>query len=148
MARSPLDPELRAALAGAGQRITRQRVAVVEALAAADHPLSADQITRASKLAQSTVYRILAELCDSGVAARVSGPSRTDRYELSERLTRRHHHHLVCAGCGAVSDFDPSPTLEAAIHAELAAVRNTDGFAPSSHVFDVHGRCANCPAVS
>ncbi len=148
MSDSTLDPQLRAALNDAGQRVTRQRAAVIEALIAAAHPLTADDVTRISKLPQSTVYRNLAELCDTGVTVRVPGPGRTDRYEVSERFTRRHHHHLVCSGCGAVSDFDPSPGLETAIHDELAAVSNAGGFAPTSHVFDVHGRCADCDDAS
>jgi Fe2+ or Zn2+ uptake regulation protein len=140
-----LDERIRAAVAAAGQRMTRQRAAVVAAMLDAHRPLTADELVRGTSLPQSTVYRNLAELCEAGVAVRVPGPGRIDRFEAAEEYSGQHHHHLVCSHCGAVHDFHPSAALERAIRNELASIDRGE-FVATAHVFDVHGRCADCPA--
>jgi Fe2+ or Zn2+ uptake regulation protein len=110
----------------------------------AHRPLTADELVRATSLPQSTVYRNLAELREAGVAVRVPGPGRVDRFEAAEQYSgQHHHHHLVCSQCGAVNDFHPSAALERAIRNELASI-GQDEFIASAHVFDVHGQCAEC----
>jgi len=79
----------------AGQRLTRHRVAVMSALRTSDRPLTAEEVAKISGVPLSTAYRNLAELCDAGVAVRVGGADRTDRFEIAESLTSHHHHHLV-----------------------------------------------------
>ena len=133
-----------AALAPAGQRLTRHRRAVLGVLATADQPLPADEVAARSGVPQSTAYRHLAELVDVGVVARVGGVDRVERHELSERFSDRHHHHLVCTSCGSVTDFDASPALERLIDRELSAVMAASGFTAAGHVFDVRGVCGTC----
>ena len=128
----------------AGQRLTRHRVAVMSALRTSDRPLTAEEVAKISGVPMSTAYRNLAELCDAGVAVRVGGADRTDRFEIAESLTSHHHHHLVCTECGVVNDFDPSPQLERLITKELQSLLASEGFAESHHLFDVHGVCGNC----
>ena len=135
-----------AALAPSGQRLTANRRAVLGVLAASDQPLTAEEIVTRSRVPQSTAYRQLAELVDAGIVSRVGGLDLVERHELSERFSDRHHHHLVCTSCGAVTDFDASAELEALIDSELQAVLAANGFLPSQHVFDVRGICANCSA--
>ncbi|MEP7047452.1 MAG: transcriptional repressor, partial [Ilumatobacteraceae bacterium] len=77
----------------AGQRLTRHRVAVMGALRTSDRPVTADEVAKISAVPLSTAYRNLAELCDAGVAVRVGGADRTDRFEIAESLTSHHHHH-------------------------------------------------------
>jgi Fur family transcriptional regulator, ferric uptake regulator len=133
-----------AALAPSGQRLTRHRRAVLAALTASEHPLTAEELVSRSNVPQSTAYRQLAELVDAGVVARVGGVDRVERHELSERFSQRHHHHLVCTRCGAVVDFDASAGLERLIDQELEAVAADRGFTATHHVFDVRGVCADC----
>jgi Fur family ferric uptake transcriptional regulator len=128
----------------AGQRLTRHRVAVMSALRTSDRPVTADEVAKKSGVPLSTAYRNLAELCDAGVAVRVGGADRTDRFEIAESLTSHHHHHTVCTECGVVNDFDPSPQLERLITKELQSLLASEGFAESHHLFDVHGICGNC----
>ncbi len=128
----------------AGQRLTRHRVAVMSALRTSDRPVTADEVAKTSGVPLSTAYRNLAELCEAGVAVRVGGADRTDRFELAESLTSHHHHHLVCTECGVVNDFDPSPQLELLITKELQSLLEAQGFAESHHLFDVHGICGDC----
>jgi Fur family transcriptional regulator, ferric uptake regulator len=128
----------------AGQRFTKHRAAVLGILRTAARPMTADEVAKSSGVPMSTAYRNLAELCDAGVAVRVGGADRTDRFEMAESLTSHHHHHLVCVECGVVSDFDPSPQLERLITKEMASLLETAGFAESHHLFDVHGVCVGC----
>jgi len=106
--------------------------------------VTADEVAKISGVPLSTAYRNLAELCDAGVAVRVGGADRTDRFEIAESLTSHHHHHLVCTECGVVNDFDPSPQLERLITKELQSLLESEGFAESHHLFDVHGICGSC----
>ena len=128
----------------AGQRLTRHRVAVMATLRTSNRPVTADEVAKISGVPLSTAYRNLAELCDAGVAVRVGGADRTDRFEIAESLTSHHHHHLVCTECGVVNDFDPSPQLERLITKEMQSLLASAGFAESHHLFDVHGICGDC----
>lgn len=128
----------------AGQRLTRHRVAVMAALRTSGRPVTADEVAKLSGAPLSTAYRNLAELCEAGIAVRVGGADRTDRFEMAESLTSHHHHHLVCTECGTVNDFDPSPQLERLIAKEMQLLLVSTAFAESHHLFDVHGVCGNC----
>ena len=131
----------------AGQRLTRHRVSVMAALRTSDRPVTAEEVAKISGVPLSTAYRNLAELCDAGVAVRVGGADRTDRFEIAESLTSHHHHHLVCTECGVVNDFDPSPQLERLITKEMESLLASAGFVESHHLFDVHGTCGNCRSM-
>ena len=139
-------PTLAAAgrLRGTGQRLTTNRRALVEILARADRPLTIHEIVRAgSDLAQSSVYRNLVVLEQSGVVRRVMTGGDFARYELDEVLTD-HHHHLVCTSCGTVEDLALPKDLEDTIGraARRAAARR--GFVEAGHRVDVTGLCRNC----
>jgi Fur family ferric uptake transcriptional regulator len=139
-----IDQRIVSALAGQGQRLTRHKAAVIAALADIHGPVTADAVVAASGVPTSTAYRILAELADALVVARVAGADRIDRFEVAEAFTDHHHHHLVCTTCGAVQDFEPGAAVERAVASELSAVAASHGFAAARHVFDVHGTCASC----
>lgn len=141
-----VDPRIVSALDASGQRLTRHKAAVLQALKAGGGPVTADEVAAVSAAPTSTTYRILAELCDTSVAERVAGADRIDRFELAERFTEHHHHHLVCTECGSVADFAPGAAVERALSAELAAIGRRYGFSANRHVFDIHGTCAACAA--
>jgi Fur family ferric uptake transcriptional regulator len=142
-----LDPALVAALASAGQRLTRHRAAVIVSLQQAGRPLDVDEVQVAADVPTSSAYRILTELCAAGVVARIHGADRSDRFEMAEAFSERHHHHhLICTVCGSVADVDAMAATERAIAVELAEVAARHGFQPTSHVFDIIGRCAACSA--
>jgi Fur family ferric uptake transcriptional regulator len=132
------------ALARHELRLTAHRRGVLAALEAAERPLATDEVVAAVGAPVSTVYRILAELADAGVVARVSGAGGGDRHELAEEFSRHHHHHLVCTGCGIVVDFEPSRQLERLIDREVTALSEASGFEVSHHLFDMQGRCRDC----
>ncbi len=127
-----------------GQRYTAQRRAIVERLEAEEQPLTIPQLlAREPDLAQSSAYRNLAVLERAGVVHRIVTSDEFARYELAEDLTR-HHHHLICSACGAVTDFEVSDTVEHELEGALARVARRAGFTVRTHRLDLVGTCADC----
>ena len=132
-------------LADGGQRYTRSSRAVIEVLARAQRPLTLPEILDCDpELAQSSAYRNLAELVEAGVVRRIITTDEHSHFELEEHLTGEHHHHLICGGCGAVTDFVVPPELEQLIDRAAAAVGRQQRFQVDHHRFDLLGRCAAC----
>ncbi len=135
-------------LAGGDQRYTSNRRAVVEVLERTDRPLTIPEILgHRPQLAQSSVYRNLAVLEDTGVVHRVHGADDFARYELTEDLLGHHHHHLICSWCGAVADFTVPAEVEATLEATFDSVTGATGFVAEHHRLDLVGRCRACSDV-
>ncbi len=131
-------------LAVGDQRYTSNRRAVVEVLEGTDRPLTIPEILEHRPgLAQSSVYRNLAVLEDTGVVHRVHSSDDFARYELAEDLAG-HHHHLICSSCGAVADFTVSAEVEATLAAAIESVSGATGFRAEHHRLDLVGRCRDC----
>jgi Fe2+ or Zn2+ uptake regulation protein len=126
------------------QRFTRGRQALVDVLAGAGRPLSIPEILATNHtVPQSSVYRNLTVLEQAGVVRKVHGADDFSRFELSEDLTR-HHHHLVCVSCGSVDDYTVPPRFERTMAKALDEVANEVGFQAQSHRLDLVGVCARC----
>ncbi|MFN8034931.1 MAG: Fur family transcriptional regulator [Acidimicrobiia bacterium] len=126
------------------QRFTTKRSVLVDVLADAPGPLTIPEILDVRpELAQSSVYRNLLVLEQAGVVHRILTNGEFARYELAEDLTE-HHHHLICASCGAVEDVPASAGLEAAVHQVVEEVRRQAGFRTHQHRVDLVGRCRRC----
>lgn len=134
---------VQAKLADIGQRFTSGRRAIVDALQHAGRPLSMPEILKATKLAQSSVYRNLTVLENAGVVVRVLTTDEWGRFELSEDLTG-HHHHMVCADCGAMADVRIPDGLEHELDKVLARLAKKEGFSMDHHRLDVIGHCSRC----
>jgi Fur family ferric uptake transcriptional regulator len=123
-----------------GGRVTVARRAVIEALLAGDHHVTADEI--AARVAaehpevhRSTVYRTLERLEEVGVVTHVHlghGPS-------TFHVADPPHHHAVCVSCGSVVEvpFDALDPLADRLDAE-------HDFELSPQHFALSGRCAAC----
>ena len=132
-------------LAALEQRYTGGRRGLVAALARAERPLSVPEILEvARELPQSSAYRHLTVLIEAGVVTRVATGSDQARFELSERLSGDHHHHLVCGSCGTVIDVDAFPRLERALDAAARLAEEESRFEVTGHKIDLVGRCAGC----
>lgn len=132
-------------LAALAQRYTGGRRQLVTALAAAERPLSVPEILQVtSAVPQSSAYRHLSVLIEAGVVARVATGSDQARFELSERLSGDHHHHLVCVSCETVIDVDAFPRLERALDAAARLAEEESAFEVTGHKIDLVGRCARC----
>jgi len=110
--------ELSQQLREVGLRVTAPRLAVLGVLdEARDHP-SVDQVARRTRAALGSVstqavYDVLAALDEAGLARRIEPTGSPTRYEAR---VGDNHHHLVCRGCGGVTDVDcavgSAPCLE------------------------------------
>ena len=129
----------------AGLRYSSRRRTVVEILAAALHPMTAGELAEAGRLPESSTYRVLDELGTAGVINAIStAPTSSQRFELSEAVTNRHHHHAICSTCNQVFDYEADGDLEAAIALFVRTFAKRTGFAVASHDLDLRGRCGPC----
>lgn len=94
------------ALRRAGLRVTAQRVAVLESMAAHPHTavdvLHADVLRRIPGIALQTVHGVVNDLTAAGIAQRVSLPGASSA--LYEIAAEDNHHHIQCVVCGRVED--------------------------------------------
>ncbi len=91
----------------AGLRITRQRVAVLDAVEAKPHTNAAVVLAAVSAVlpgvSHQAVYDCLAHLTDAGLLRRLvmdGGPA------IYETRAHDNHHHCVCRACGLIVDVD------------------------------------------
>jgi len=133
-----------AELAARGLRLTRQRRAVLEAIAAAPSSLSALQVydaarERCPELGLTTVYRTLDVLAEIGALRRVHGP---DHCEGFVPAGAAHGHTVVCSACGRVTEFTACD-MRGIVN---AAGRET-GYRITDHFLQLSGLCSGCRAA-
>ncbi len=134
-----------ARLRSLGHTYPTRRRELVDILEAAEKPLSIpDILDHNRRLAQSSVYRNLAILELAGIVHRIVTKDEFARFELSEAVSGRHHHHLICSSCGAVEDVTLPATLERSVTRELGKLASDRGFAVSGHQMDLLGMCSIC----
>lgn len=140
-----LHSEVSKRLSAAGQRYTNGRRQLVEALAASERPLSVfDILELVPDMPQSSVYRHLTVLASCGVAHRIAATDDLGFFELSDAMSGRHHHHVMCGNCGAVADVASSPKLERALAEAAGLAAQQTGFRIDAHRIDLVGTCSNC----
>lgn len=102
MTPTALDDRLRAA----GLKVTRPRLAVLEAVEAGPHSdaerIHARLADRHPSLSVQSVHNVLRSLTDSSLLRRIEP---ADSPALYETRVGDNHHHAVCRGCGAVRDI-------------------------------------------
>ncbi|MBE7519524.1 MAG: transcriptional repressor [Thermoflexaceae bacterium] len=127
-----------AALTGRpGLRLTGPRRAVLEAVAAAATPFTAEELAQSLPgVGRATVFRTIRLLQDLDILCRVPLEDGSIRYQLSRG---DHHHHLVCSQCGAVGEFD-DPELDRLIQRNARRA----GFTLASHSLELYGSCRAC----
>ena len=126
-----------AQLSGRGYRDTEPRRLVISAVAAQGRPFTAEELCASLPcVGRATVYRGLRLLVETDQVCRVLLEDRELRYQLSHQ---GHHHHLLCAVCGASADLEGCDVEEMLREAAAAA-----GFLMSGHWLEVYGRCGEC----
>lgn len=99
--------EFEALLRGGSLRVTRPRVAVLEAVYGHPHADTEAIIgacrERLGAVSHQAVYDVLRVLADVGLIRRIHPPGSVARYEAR---VGDNHHHLVCRSCGAIADVD------------------------------------------
>lgn len=124
-----------------GRRLTRQRVIVAEALAAAKRALSAQELYERIKanhptLGRATVYRALEAQVQDGMASRFERDGHVSAYIACDA---EHHHHLVCTNCQRVEDLD-----ETEVAPLLTSVGRRHEFQVDHAALDFYGLCRRC----
>lgn len=131
-------------LRAAGLRVTRPRLAVLGAVHAHAHATTDELIgaarERLAPLSHQAVYDALRVLTDSGLVRRFQPQGSVARYEAR---VGDNHHHLVCRGCGGISDVD-CRTGEAPCLTPLDA----GGFVVDEAEVTYWGLCAACAATA
>ena len=129
-----------------GLSVTRQRLAIFEALAASrEHP-SAEEIHRAVRkrlphLSLATVYKNLESLREIGAVSDVNALHEHGRYEAALPGTGagKPHHHLVCVSCRKVVDLHDEAL-------DRVHVSDALGFEVRALKVQVEGICPECAA--
>lgn len=122
-------------------RSTAQRAALIDALSRETTFRSAQELHESLRLggtrvALATVYRNLARLVESG---KVDVLLREDGEATYHLGSTRHHHHLVCRGCGDCREF-ADPALERWV----GSVATEHRFTAVTHELTVYGLCPAC----
>lgn len=136
---------------GCGYRMTAGREAILDVLSQADEHLSAEDIYMKihpvnPAIGLTSVYRTLDILVNIGMVHKFDFGHRRARYELAEDPKgKRHHHHLVCTGCGRVIDYTDF------IDEEVALLKKTEeglskkyNFRIDNHLIQFYGLCDAC----
>ena len=94
-------------LRGAQLRVTRPRLAVLEAVSSRPH-LDTESVIAAVRadvgtVSHQAVYDVLRALTDAGLLRRIQPSGSVARYEAR---VGDNHHHVVCRGCGSIADVD------------------------------------------
>ena len=127
------------------QRYTLGRRQLVDVLVAADRPVTIPELMElGAEQSQSSLYRNLALLEQSGAVHRLASTDDVARYELAEKLSEHHHHHVVCSSCGQIEDVTLSPRIETSLGEAAQAARQQRGYRVDSHRFELVGTCPTC----
>jgi Fur family ferric uptake transcriptional regulator len=128
----------------AGQRMTKQRAAVLDALDTGDFRSAQawhDQLRHSgSAVGLATVYRALQSLAEAGAVDAVVTDSGETLYRRCEQADE-HHHHLRCRECGQAVELD-APAVET----WAAAIGAKYGYSAIDHTVELTGVCADCAA--
>jgi Fur family transcriptional regulator, stress-responsive regulator len=135
-------------LRSADLRVTRPRLAVLEAVAGHPH---ADTETifdvvrgMLPDVSRQAVYDVLAALTTAGLVRRIQPSGSLARYESR---VGDNHHHVVCRSCGIIADIDcavgDTPCLTPSdVHSAL------EGFVLDEAEVIYWGLCPDCVAAS
>jgi Fur family transcriptional regulator, ferric uptake regulator len=141
----PLDADqIAQTLNDRGLRLTRQRRAVLDAVADASSSISPLQVfdaarARCPELGLTTVYRTLELLSEVGALRRVHGP---DHCEAFVPAASAHGHAVVCARCGGVREF-----TDCHMQSVVDAAAEQTGYRITEHFLQLSGVCPACAAA-
>jgi Fur family ferric uptake transcriptional regulator len=135
---TPTDPAL--VLREAGLRVTRPRLAVLDAVNARPHA-DTDAVIEAVRadigvVSHQAVYDVLRALTDVGLLRRIQPTGSVARYEAR---VGDNHHHVVCRSCGAVADVDC-----AVGEAPCLVASDDSGFVIDEAEVTYWGSCPDC----
>ncbi|OBB78729.1 Fe2+/Zn2+ uptake regulation protein [Mycobacterium colombiense] len=125
------------------RRSTIKRQAVLDVLSSGNNFRSAQHLyfevrqQRATRIALTTVYRILHALAEE----RIAETQRAEDGEILYRLRTgsEHRHYLLCRRCGDAVAFTPT-----ALEKHTTELTTQHHYADVSHYIDLYGTCPRC----
>lgn len=125
-----------------GQRVTPQRLVILNALLPGGH-LAADEVFARVEghlpgVNRSTVYRTLELFSELGLVSVTDLGGGARQYELLDQP----HHHLICHRCGEAIEMD-----DVLVEPMREAIRARYGFAPQVDHLALFGFCVECQHV-
>ena len=126
------------------QRVTKQRVAILDTLTDGDFRSAQawhDKLRHdGSTIGLATVYRTLQSLSEAGEVDAVVTDSGETLYRRCG-VGEEHHHHLRCRVCGAAEEIEV-PDFEQ----WAAGIARTYGYSRIDHTVELTGVCGSCAA--
>ncbi|MGB7981703.1 MAG: Fur family transcriptional regulator [Candidatus Nanopelagicales bacterium] len=127
-------------LRGAELRVTRPRMAVLDAVHTHPHA-DTDSIASAvraeiGEVSTQAVYDVLRALTIAGLLRRIEPAGSVARYEAR---VADNHHHVVCRSCGAIADVDC-----AVGHAPCLSASQAHGYSIDEAEVIYWGVCPTC----
>jgi Fur family ferric uptake transcriptional regulator len=136
-------PDATSLLRAASLRITRPRVAVLEAVGTHPHVDTETVIrlvrTELGAVSHQAVYDVLRVLTEAGLLRRIQPAGATARYESR---VGDNHHHVVCRSCGVIADVDC-----AVGHSPCLTASDSHGFVVEEAEVVYWGTCPSCAAT-
>ncbi len=137
-----MEKKIIAALKQHGYKITPSRRLLVSTIVESHEHLTPAAIFAGVKsedpgISLVTIYRTLEILTKLGFICEVHGGGNCRSYLV--KCPVEHHHHLICSGCGRVTDFTGCDL--SSLEGKLS--RKT-GFKIDSHLLEFLGLCSNC----
>jgi len=134
-----------------GYRLTMPRQIILDVISNTIDHLSAEEIyhkvhSSYPSIGLTTVYRTLELLATLGLIHKFDFGDKRARYELVEEPTsKRHHHHLVCNGCGRIIDYADfiDEEIELLKKTEKGLSKNYN-FKITNHLIQFYGLCDRC----
>jgi Fur family transcriptional regulator, stress-responsive regulator len=139
----PSSVEIEQILRSADLRVTRPRIAVLNAVH--EHPHAdtnslIDEVRRQlGEVSHQAVYDVLQALTGAGLVRRIQPSGSLARYEAR---VADNHHHIVCRACGAVADVDCSVGF-----APCLTPSEAHGYAIDEAEVIYWGVCPSCSAT-
>ncbi len=140
--------DFRTLLKNKGLKVTNQRLLVLEALSAwPGRHLTTEEIyeivkTDCPEIGLATVYRTIQLLLELHLIDRINLDDGFIRYEIGTEnlnVSKHHHHHLICQGCGKVISFEDDLLEELEDN-----IYHTTGFEVVDHEVKLYGYCKEC----
>lgn len=140
----PTPTRFESVLREAGLRVTRPRLAVLDAVHGHPHA-DTDAIfglvrSQLGEVSQQTVYDVLRALIAARLVRRFEPMGSAARYEAR---VGDHHHHLVCRDCGDIVDVD-----HATGDTTCLTPAGGSGYEVDETEVIFWGKCARCVAAS
>ncbi|MDQ4502025.1 Fur family transcriptional regulator [Sinomonas sp. ASV322] len=130
---------------GREQRVTKQKVAVSEALDDLADFVSTQDLhrilqDRGASVSLATTYRIVQAMAEDGLLDVLRTDDGEARYRRCE--AHGHHHHLVCRRCGKAVEIE-APAVES----WASRVAADHGYTAVEHTVEIFGLCSECSAA-